>query len=360
MFSRTRFTASFFPLLGVIALVIGLVGTSPLYAQVRSEPLREGELFTGQQMRSVFRDVVSEANKWTVRILSDGKQVAFGTIVDSQGWILTKLSQLRANVAKVTVEFSDGQQFPAQLLNQNQKLDLALLKIDGDARKLEAVSWSSEPPLIGAWMVTPGLPPDSVISIGVLSVPRRQIPRSSSHGYLGVGLGQDGTPKIRQVFANSAASQAGLKEGDIVVQVDDLTISSAEQLVKALKGYRPGDTLTLKIRRQDEEIPYAVTLMPQYGEMLSRVGFQNQMGGELSYRRDDFEAVLQHDSVLSPIECGGPVVDLDGRAIGINIARAGRTETYALPADLLIPAIESMKAAAESTFKVGTEVSDSP
>jgi S1-C subfamily serine protease len=31
--------------------------------------------------------------------------------------------------------------------------------------------------------------------------------------------------------------------------------------------------------------------------------------------------------------CGGPVVDLSGKAVGVNIARAGRVETYAVPAD---------------------------
>lgn len=356
MFLRTHLTASSLSWMGFVVVALCL-GSSPLQAQPRTEPMREGELFTGQRMRYVFRDVVSEANKWTVRVHSEGKQVALGTIVDRDGWILTKSSQLRTNV---TIEFSDGKQIPAQVLHQNQKLDLALLKVAPETLQLEAAAWATEDPKLGAWMVTPGLPPDFVISVGVLSVPRRPIPRSSSHGYLGVGLGQDGTPKIRQVFANSAASHAGLKEGDVVLQIDDLAISSAEQLVKTLKGYRPGDTLMLKIRRLEEEIPYSVTLMPQYGEMLSRVGFQNQMGGELSYRRDDFESVYQHDSVLSPTECGGPVVDLDGRAIGINIARAGRTETYTLPADVLIPVIESMKASAESAFKVGTEVSTAP
>ena len=35
------------------------------------------------------------------------------------------------------------------------------------------------------------------------------------------------------------------------------------------------------------------------------------------------------------MDCGGPLVDLSGKVIGINIARAGRTETYALPADVV-------------------------
>ena len=57
------------------------------------------------------------------------------------------------------------------------------------------------------------------------------------------------------------------------------------------------------------------------------------MGTKLSMRRGGFPTILQHDSGVRPEDCGGPLVDLDGKAIGINIARAGRTETYAIPSD---------------------------
>ena len=62
------------------------------------------------------------------------------------------------------------------------------------------------------------------------------------------------------------------------------------------------------------------------------------MGGPLSERADDFPGgVLQHDTVLQPTECGGPLVNLDGKVVGINIARAGRVESYCLPANELMP-----------------------
>jgi serine protease Do len=63
----------------------------------------------------------------------------------------------------------------------------------------------------------------------------------------------------------------------------------------------------------------------------------NRMGGPLSERRNGFPTILQHDAVLRPSDCGGPLVDLDGKVIGINIARAGRTESYAAPAEALLP-----------------------
>jgi serine protease Do len=61
------------------------------------------------------------------------------------------------------------------------------------------------------------------------------------------------------------------------------------------------------------------------------------MGGALSDRRNGFPIILQHDAALRPSDCGGPLVDLDGKVVGINIARAGRTETYAAPTQAVLP-----------------------
>ena len=60
------------------------------------------------------------------------------------------------------------------------------------------------------------------------------------------------------------------------------------------------------------------------------------MGGGISNRHNDFPAVLQHDSVLRPADCGGPLVDLSGKVVGVNIARGGRTETYCVPSEALL------------------------
>ena len=60
-----------------------------------------------------------------------------------------------------------------------------------------------------------------------------------------------------------------------------------------------------------------------------------QFGGPLSDNRKDFPNALQHDLTLRPNECGGPLIDLDGKLVGVNIARGGRVKSYAIPtADL--------------------------
>ncbi len=61
--------------------------------------------------------------------------------------------------------------------------------------------------------------------------------------------------------------------------------------------------------------------------------------------------------MLKPQECGGPVIDLDGKAVGVNIARAGRVESYAIPSEVLKPLLHDLmsgKLAPTKTEKVDT------
>jgi serine protease Do len=125
-------------------------------------------------------------------------------------------------------------------------------------------------------------------------------------------------------------------------------------------SHRPGDRVELLLKRDGSEQTLSATLGSRsqltHGD---RAEFQNNLGGQLSERRAGFPLAIQHDSMLRPADCGGPIVDLDGKVIGLNIARAGRVESYALPAALVrdtvkkllqthltsTPAAESVKAA---------------
>ena len=110
----------------------------------------------------------------------------------------------------------------------------------------------------------------------------------------------------------------------------------------ALENSRPGESVKLTIIREGEEQELKITLT---GEIRPDRGtIQNGMGGPLSGRRTGFPAVLQTDMVLSPKDCGGPAVDLDGNVLGINIARAGRVETWILPSENIKPLLGDLKA----------------
>jgi S1-C subfamily serine protease len=67
------------------------------------------------------------------------------------------------------------------------------------------------------------------------------------------------------------------------------------------------------------------------------------MGSTLSNRKSGFPAILQSDLVIPHTACGGPAVTLDGKAIGVVIARAGRTESYVIPSENLKSLLADLK-----------------
>jgi S1-C subfamily serine protease len=52
---------------------------------------------------------------------------------------------------------------------------------------------------------------------------------------------------------------------------------------------------------------------------------------------------VQHDTVLKPNQCGGPIVGLQGKTLGLNIARAGRVASYAVPSDVVMGLLSDLK-----------------
>ena len=65
----------------------------------------------------------------------------------------------------------------------------------------------------------------------------------------------------------------------------------------------------------------------------------------MSTRKSDFPSAFTHDIVLEAAQCGGPVLNLDGQAVGLNIARVDRTATYAIPVASLQAVIADLLAA---------------
>ena len=59
-----------------------------------------------------------------------------------------------------------------------------------------------------------------------------------------------------------------------------------------------------------------------------------QMSGPVSKRKDNFPLIIQHDLPLPKEAMGGPLFDLEGKCIGINIARVDRVTVFSLPASI--------------------------
>src|SRR5262245_58511628 len=120
----------------LLAAALAFVAESspPVLAQSKSDPGKEppdGKI----AMKYLVRNAVTGAAESTVRVRSDDKNVALGTILDEKGYILTKGSELRS---KIAILLHNGDEYDAQYIGYHEPSDLALLKID--AKKLHAVT----------------------------------------------------------------------------------------------------------------------------------------------------------------------------------------------------------------------------
>jgi len=323
---RTRVSAGWLVCLSAGLILVG-AGQALAQATLRSDPT----------VLTAFKSVVAKPSQSTARILCDGKEAALGTIVAADGWIVTKASLLKG---KIIVKLKNDTEHAARIVGVEDKHDLAMLKID--ARGLTPIQWATaKTAVVGNWLASPGLG-DKPVAIGVVSVAARKPalrdmpapPQRNNSGYLGIFLEErdDGPVTISRVEPNTAAAKAGLKRGDVVLTIQGTPVTDAERLVRSIMGYNAGDVVKLKIKREGSEKEVAVTLGKRPNNS-NRGEMQNRMGSQLSERRGGFPTILQHDTVIKPTDCGGPLVGLDGKAVGINIARAGRTESYAIPTE---------------------------
>src|SRR5262249_49097336 len=79
--------------------------------------------------------------------------------------------------------------------------------------------------------------------------------------YLGVkGGGGKSECKITEVVENSPADKAGLRKGDVITHVNRESIDNFGDLKNLIGKHRPGDRVTLQVRRGDESFSVRVIL----------------------------------------------------------------------------------------------------
>jgi putative serine protease PepD len=65
---------------------------------------------------------------------------------------------------------------------------------------------------------------------------------------------------VTNVLSPGAAQAAGVQVGDVVVEADGQAITSANELVRAVRAHRPGDAMSLVVHRAGQRITFQVTL----------------------------------------------------------------------------------------------------
>ena len=103
----------------------------------------------------------------------------------------------------------------------------------------------------------------------------------------------------------------------------------------------PGDVVSIIILRKNTLEEFKITL----GHRSVTFDLFNrnlQMSGPVSKRKDNFPMVIQHDLPLPKEAMGGPLFNIDGECVGINIARVDRVTIYSLPSEIIKDMTENL------------------
>jgi serine protease Do len=65
---------------------------------------------------------------------------------------------------------------------------------------------------------------------------------------------------VDSITAHSAAGDAGVEAGDVILEIDDIPVKQSSTLIEIISRHYPGDQVSLKINRKGKELLYQVTL----------------------------------------------------------------------------------------------------
>jgi serine protease Do len=248
--------------------------------------------------------------------------------------IISKSSMVGENPVAVN---ASGLTIRLRVISRNPADDLVLLlpdkNLDGGIVLPRAVTDSVSISQLGKFLVSPMV--DTTARTGVLGSLLINLSNFTSYGFLGASTQlKNDQLVIKSVMPNSAAELGGLKTGDIITAVNGLQVLDELDFVKAIGKYQAGDTVLLAGISGDKDFVKKAVL--QYPPQKTGSHPAGLFYGGKSMKRDGFNNVFTQDATVRPTECGGPVFDMNGNFVGINIARFSRTSTIIMPAKRII------------------------
>lgn len=321
-------------------MLLTLLGSSSLlYSQME---LQSDQRRNGKMVREAFseqRAVLQTASA----VLYDGwRSFNYAIVVSENGYLLAKASELDGR-EDFYVRVGEEKYTDVSIVAQSPRWDLALLEIT--AENLTPVKWAESSDVSqGSWVIANGVTERDFrrINVGIVSAKSREI-----EGGAAAVLGVSFHPKkdslvVEFVTPETGAEEAGLKNGDKILTFGGAEVATRDGLIEKMRDCIPGESVPIEFEREGKKLEVEVELMSRnkaYKENKSR---NDAMSGDYSLRRSSFPRVLQTDIPFSARTIGGPLLNLDGECIGMNIARANRAESFAIPVEELREELQKM------------------
>ena len=108
---------------------------------------------SGQDVLNAFAPISAQTSNSIVELNVKENTVALGAVVDNNGLVLTKASELKSG--KLTCWLASGKEVEAQLLAVDDDDDVALVRVKAEG--LRPIQWAQNQVVEGQWAITPGL-----------------------------------------------------------------------------------------------------------------------------------------------------------------------------------------------------------
>jgi S1-C subfamily serine protease len=285
-----------------------------------------------------------------VVVLSPDQPVALGLVVGADGWILTRASELED---RVLCQLADGRRLKASVAGKSEEHDLALLKVA--ATDLPVVAWSDRPLKPGVLVASVGPEPHPLV-FGAVASPVLKVPLYKG-GRLPFDV-QAPEPaadipgvQITDVWQGEPTRKEVVQDYDLLTHVEGTPVPTMKEYQRVTKPLLAkavaGERVQLTIQRGDKTLKVKVSIECDFVTS----GSYRYLGG----RRGGFPAAFLHDAWVSRSHNGSPVVDVEGKVIGINLAtesvgllRAREPGLmHAIPADVVRKLVEQLRKSAK-------------
>nr|BFE83409.1 hypothetical protein GCM10020093_060100 [Planobispora longispora] len=92
-----------------------------------------------------------------------------------------------------------------------------------------------------------------LVTTGKASRSRIGVLIDSAHQGTGVKIASEARQGVPPVTPGGAADKAGLKPGDVILEVNGLALQGGDELIALVRGRAPGDRLEVKFQRGGQE-----------------------------------------------------------------------------------------------------------
>jgi S1-C subfamily serine protease len=301
--------------------------------------LPEDQQSQGSRTLAAFRDVVASTKGCVVEVLDGDARVAFGTVVDADGFVLTKASEVPDDPR---CRLADGRVLAVQVVGLDPAYDLALLRVP--ANNLKLVAWASTSETSVGSLVLAVNTGQLPLKLGSVSMPIQvfagpfstTVPRPPVKRVMPVGVVRSAVTGCGYSVESveGSAATVGILKGDLLESIAGKPIHSQEDVVNCVEGRRGGDQLPLQLVRAGKTLKLTLSLNTDPKTITS---------SPLSNHRAMPPTALPVAVPVAADECGGPLVGLDGKVIGVIIGRPAVTFALVLPANLIAERLKDLK-----------------